>query len=114
MLTHAYKIQTSEILNTELNAYCQPSGEVLSTKTAAYEVHSLLIYRWQTFPTLSTAPSPFEYAPDWIISATSRHFLAICKGAGKLKLFLLSEGSLEDSTDPPKGHSKPGTSKQKC
>lgn len=118
MLTHAYKIQTSEILNTELNAYCQPPGEVLSTKTAGYKVHSLLIYKWQTFPTLSTepwnCPLLLNMLLTWIISAKSQHFLAICKGTGKPKLFLLSEGSLEDAPDPLKRHSKLGTSKQKC
>lgn len=46
-------VQTSELLNTELNAYCQPSREVLSTKIVAYKVHSLLIYKWQTFPNAS-------------------------------------------------------------
>lgn len=64
---------------------------------------------------LSTAPWNCQFFLDmllpWIISAKSQHSLTICKGTGKLKLFLLFGGSLEDATDPLKGHSKPGTSK---
>lgn len=90
----------------------------LLSASAGYKVHSLLIYKWQTFPTLSTAPwnCPLllNMLLTWIISAKSQHFLAICKGTGKPKLFLLSEGSLEDSPDPLKRHSKLGISKQKC
>lgn len=110
MAAHAYKLQTSAMFNAELKASCQPSGEVSSTKPAAYKSPFLAYLEMA-----NTAPWNCHLLLDmllpWIISAKSGRSLTICKGTGKLKLFLLSGGSLEDATDPLKGHSKPGTSK---
>lgn len=67
---------------------------------------------------LSTAPWNCHHLLDrllpWIISAKSQRSLTIYKGTGKLELFPLFGCSLEDATDPLKGHSKPGTSEEKC
>lgn len=67
MAAHAYKLQTFAMLSVELKASCQPSGEVLSTKPAAYK-NPFLAYL-EMANTASTLhcpmelPSPFGYAP---------------------------------------------------
>lgn len=66
MSAHAYKLQTSAMFNTELKASCQPSGEALSTKPAAYK--SPFLAYLEVAITANALycpmelPSPFGYA----------------------------------------------------
>lgn len=108
MLTHAYKIHTSEILKTEFKVYCQPSGEFLSTKTTVDLVHFLLIYKIQVFPLLSTALWHYQTLFNILLSGNIllNHGLSLPSAGVQLSWAarLPPEGSLEDSADPPEGH----------
>lgn len=67
MAAHAYKLQTSAMFNAELKASRQPSGEVSSTKPAAYKSPFLAYLEMANTANAlycpMELPSPFGYAP---------------------------------------------------
>lgn len=67
MSAHAYKLQTSAMCNAELKAFCQPSGEVLSSKPAAYKSPFLAYLAVANAANALYCPvelpSPFGYTP---------------------------------------------------